>query len=139
MIISRQDLLFLSADNSELLEKVYSDPIGALKTIKQNGKLDIFEFYNKLRKNYNDKHSKIYINVMKEVEDPKKVLTTLSALVTQILLYSEHLNNKNIFMKHSNFSEILKALQEYAETQNLIPCVEIIRTIKQDIKQVEQL
>ena len=92
------------------MEKVYSDPIGALKTIKQNGKLDIFEFYNKLRKNYNDKHSKIYINVMKEVEDPKKVLTTLSALVTQILLYSEHLNNKNIFMKHSNFSEILKAL-----------------------------
>ena len=108
-------------------------------TLKEQGKLDIFEFYNKLRKNYNDKHSKIYINVMKEVEDPKKVLTTLSALVTQILLFSENSNNKNIFMRHANFSEILKALQEYAENQNLIPCVEIIRLIKQDIKQVEQI
>ena len=35
---------------------------------------------------------KIYINIVKEVEDPKKVLTTLSALITQILLFAETSN-----------------------------------------------
>lgn len=74
---------------------------------------------------------------MKEVEDPKKVLTTLSALVTQILLFAEKSKYKNIFIRHSKLNEILKALEQYSDSQTLIPCVEIIKELKQDIKQIE--
>lgn len=137
MIITRQELLTIASDDLGVLERVYSDPTGVISTLKENGNLEIFTFYNRLRKNYNEKHSKVYINIMKEVEDPKKVLTTLSALVTQILLFSEKSKYKNIFIRHSKLNEILKALEQYSESQTLIPCVEIIKELKQDIKQIE--
>ena len=82
MIITRQDLLTIVADNAELIRQIYENPESVLKQCKQNGDLEIFNFYDYCRKSYNQKHSKIYINVVKEVEEPKKVLTTLSALIT---------------------------------------------------------
>lgn len=137
MIITRQDLLTLASDDVELLKEVYSNPVDVVKELKENGKLEIFTFYDKLRHAYNDKKSKVYINIMKEVEDPKKVLTTLSALVTQILLFSEKSTNREIFLNHSKLSDILKALQSYSTTQNVDDGIGIIKEIKQDIKQVE--
>lgn len=139
MIITRQDLLQLVADNTELLISVYKEPENVLKQIKTSNKLDIFNFYNKCRKSYNQKHSKVYINIVKEVEDPKKVLTTLSALITQILLFAENLPHKDIFIKHARLQEILNAINEYATTNNLTPCVQLIVSIKQDIKYLEAL
>lgn len=137
MIITRQELLTLASDDLSVLENVYSNPTEVISTLKNNGSLEIFTFYNRIRKSYNEKHSKVYINIMKEVEDPKKVLTTLSALVTQILLFAEKSNYKDIFLRHAKLTEILKALEQYSDSQSLIPCVEIIKELKQDIKQIE--
>ena len=139
MVITRQELIQLVADDSEKLAMVYTQPEIVLKQCKQQGKLDIFNFYDKCRKSYNQKHSKIYINIVKEVEDPKKVLTTLSALVTQILLFAETINNKDIFIKHSRLQEILDTIGEYTKTNDLTNCIYLIRSIKQDVKWAEKL
>ena len=139
MVITRQELLQLVADNSELLPMVYTQPEKVLKQCKEDGKLEIFNFYDKCRKSYNQKHSKIYINIVKEVEDPKKVLTTLSALVTQILLFAETAKSKDIFLKHSRLQEILDTISDYTKTNNLALCILLISSIKQDIKWLEKL
>ena len=66
-------------------------PLSALKIINANRPMDLLEFYNKLRKSYNEKRSKLYINIMKSDEnasmDAKTILTTLSALLNQIMQY----------------------------------------------------
>jgi hypothetical protein len=59
-------------------------PIEIIKFINDKRQLDLTSFYNKLRKSYNNKKSNLYINIVKEVEEPTKVLTTLSALNLQI-------------------------------------------------------
>lgn len=139
MVITRQDLLQLSADDTELLINVYKNPENVLKELKNKNKLDIFNFYDKCRKSYNQKHSKVYINIVKEIEDPKKVLTTLSALITQILLFSQNLTNKDIFLKHARFQEILDAIMQYSNTNNLTICIKLLNSIKQDLKFLEAL
>jgi len=139
MVITRQDLLQLSADDTELLINVYKNPENVLKELKNKNKLDIFNFYDKCRKSYNQKHSKVYINIVKEVEDPKRVLTTLSALITQILLFSQNLANKDIFLKHARLQEILDAITQYSNTNNLTICIQLLNSIKQDLKFLEAL
>ena len=139
MIITRQELLQLVADDKELIAAVYTKPEYVLKDCKHNNKLEIFNFYDKCRKSYNQGHSKIYINIVKEVEDPKKVLTTLSALITQILLFAESANHKDIFLQHSRLQEILSALSNYATTNDLSECIALICDIKKDVKYLESL
>ena len=58
--------------------------IEIIKFINDNRQLDLTNFYYKIRKSYNEKRSKLYINIVKEVEDPNEVLTTLSAMLTTI-------------------------------------------------------
>ena len=50
MIITRQELLQLVADNSELLPIVYSNPEKVLKQCKDDGKLEIFNFCDIVQK-----------------------------------------------------------------------------------------
>ena len=139
MVITRQDLLTIVADNAELIKQVYSDYESVLKKCKRDGKLEIFNFYNNCRKNYNQKHSKIYINIMKEVEEPKKVLTTLSALITQILLFAEQSQNRDVFIKQSRLNEILNAVQTYVSTSDLTQGIKLICSLRDDIKFLESL
>ena len=40
-------------------------PIETIKFINDHQELDIRKFYEKLRKSYNNKHSKLYINIVK--------------------------------------------------------------------------
>ena len=100
-MIDRSDVLLLLADLSktgvdtkEEIRKLYSSstiPLSALKLINNNRTLDLVNFYDKLRKAYNDKKSKLYINIMRSnentIKDANTVLTTLSALLNQILQY----------------------------------------------------
>jgi hypothetical protein len=51
-----------------------------LKFINNYRELDICKFYTHLRKSYNQKKSKLYINIMKDITDPTEVLTTLASL-----------------------------------------------------------
>lgn len=65
-------------------------PMDVLKFISANRGIEVANFYELIRKNYNSKKSPLYINIVKEVTDSYEVLTTLSCLLTQALLYSKN-------------------------------------------------
>lgn len=113
--------------------------LDTLKFINTYKPLDVKNFYNQIRQNYNNKKSKLYINIVKEIDDTTKVLTTLSALLTQILLYSEKCDNKQLFLQHSRAKEISLALSKYFEDYDITICLQLMRIIKADIKVLEEL
>lgn len=111
--------------------------IEILKFINDNRELDLTNFYKKLRKSYNDKRSKLYINIVKETEEVKDVLTTLSALLTQIILYAKDVDNMIMFYQHSRAQEITLVLNNYFKTYDLTNCIKLMKIIKADIKVCE--
>ena len=97
-MITKNDCILLLTDISsrninttEAMKKLLSSSdvnLEVIKFINENRPLEVAQFYEQLRYNYNHKKSKLYINIVKDIEDPNEVLTTLSALLTQILLFS---------------------------------------------------
>ena len=63
-------------------------PLDVIKFINDNRQLDLTAFYEKLRRNYNHKKSKLYISIVKEIENPVDIITTLSSYGLQIALYA---------------------------------------------------
>ena len=121
----------LMSSNSPSLEVV--------KFINDNRQLDLTKFYKKLKKSYNNKKSKLYINIMKEIEHPQEVLTTLSSLLTQILLFSKESEDRQMFLRHARTDEITKVLSGYFKDFDLTNCVKLIKLIKIDIKALETI
>ena len=126
-MISKQDCLLLLTEledsgincQDEMIKLMNSEniPLDVLEFINKNRQLEVTAFYDKLRKSYNHKKSKLYINIVKEEFDsPKDVLTTLSSLNLQILLYNKTVENSTIFLKHSRFEEICKCLYNFSKT-----------------------
>lgn len=111
--------------------------IEILKFINDNRELDLTNFYKKLRKSYNNKKSKLYINIVKETEEVKDVLTTLSSLLTQIILYAKNVDNMIMFYQHSRAQEITLVLNNYFKTYDLTNCIKLMKIIKADIKVCE--
>lgn len=150
MAISKHDCLLLLAelqnegiDCKEVVKTLLSkeDPtIEVLKFINDNRQLDVTAFYEKLRKSYNNKKSKLYINIVKEnFSEPKDILTTLASLNLQILLYNKNVQDSNIFLKHCRFEEINMCLYNYARTYDFIPCQKLLKLIKADLKVLEAI
>ena len=126
-------------DALDKLSKSNNLPIDVIQFINQNRQLDLAMFYEKLRKNYNHKKSMLYKNIVKEVEDPNEVLTTLSSMLTQILLFSKQVNNKQMFLKHARCNEITFVLNNYFKTYDLTNCLRLLRMIKSDLKCLESI
>lgn len=107
----------------------------ALKFINDNRPLDVAKFYERIRKNYNDKRSNLYKNIVREVEDSQDVLTTLHALSLQIILYSKHVDSKNtsMFFKHTRAEEITRVLNNYYKTYDIISARKLLKLIKADL------
>ena len=149
MAITRNDCLLLltelqnngidtSLQIRELLKK--SDvPLETIKFINENRQLDLSQFYEYLRKSYNKKKSKLYINIVKEnYDEPKTVLTTLASLNLQILLYCKYITgDADMFLRHARFVEINQCLVNYANTKDLVSCQKLLRRIKADLKCLE--
>ena len=116
-------------------------PIDTIKFINNNRPLEIGLFYEKLRKAYNKKKSKVYVQIVTEIEDrnPQDILTTLSALQLQIILFSKDVTDTQLFLKHSRMDSILECLSNYIKTYDLIPCVQLLSLIKADLKLFESL
>ena len=111
-----------------------------LKFINNHRELDLTNFYNHIRKSYNQKHSTLYKNIVtEELKDPNEALTTLSALLTQILLFSKKVENKNMFLRHSRCDEITKVLNNYFVTYDLTNCIKLLKLIKADMKVLESI
>ena len=148
-MITRSDLYLLLGDLEasgvnarEQVLKLSRAPgidLDVIKFINSHRELSLTKFYEKLRKSYNNKKSKLYINIVKEKEDLPSVLTTLSALLTQALLFSNTVDDREMFLKHARCEEISKAITTYFSTYNIIPCIRLIKLIKADIKALEHI
>lgn len=116
-------------------------PLEALKKINDNRSLDVLQFYEKIRKSYNNKRSKLYINIMRSdentIDDPKTIVTTLSALLNQILQYKPE--DIALFYKHARANEIVKVLEIYFNTYNLEPARKLLEITKADIKALDMI
>jgi len=150
-MISRSDVLLLLSElqakgedvSSEISElyKSQTIPLSVLKRVNDNRPLDLLNFYEKLRNSYNKKRSKMYINIMRADEnvqqDPNTILTTLSALLNQILQFE--CDNKPMFLKHARADEIIKVLSIYLNSYNLEPAQRLLELFKADIKVLEMI
>lgn len=123
----------------DILTKSPSVSFEVLQFINDNRPLKVAEFYENIRKNYNKKRSALYINIMKEITDTSEVLTTLSAMLTQLLLFSKKLENKQMFLRHARAEDIVKVLQIYLNNYDLTPCLKLLRLIKADIIALEMI
>ena len=119
--------------------KSQSVPFEVLRFINISRPLDVSNFYELLRKNYNNKKSSLYKNLVREVfDDTSDVLTTLAALNLQIVLYASKLEDSKLFLKHSRAEEITRVLNNYFNTYDLIPCLKLLKLIKSDLKAFER-
>lgn len=150
-MITRSDLVLLLTDLQEKgidvtedISKLYQTsniPVDVLKKINDSRPLDLLKFYEKLRESYNKKRSKLYINIMKSdenaIEDVKTILTTLSALLNQILQFEAE--DKSMFYTHSRADEITNVLKIYFETKNINPAYKLLSLVKADIKILDMI
>lgn len=149
MAITRNDCLLLLTDlqekgidiskQTELLYKNNNSLVDILKFINDNRQLDVTRFYEKIRKSYNDKRSSLYINIVREIENPSEVLTTLSAMLTQIFLFAREVDDREMFLRNVRAKEITAVLNNYLKTFDTVPCVKLIRLIKCDVKAIEYI
>lgn len=100
---------------------------------------DVSKFYEKLRKSYNKKNSKLYGNIVKEIDDPTEVLTTLASLNLQILLFAKNLEDSSLFLQSARLSEINACLLAYSKDFNIIPSIKLLQLIKTDLKAFEYM
>lgn len=149
-MINRKDCLILLADmqskgidtteQTQKLLETQEVSLEILKFINDNRQLDVAAFYERLRKNYNNKKSSLYINIVKEdYEDPTKILTTLSAMLNQILLYTKGVENKQMFLRHARANEISKVLSIYFNTMDITNCINLMKIIRVDLKALESI
>lgn len=127
-------------DVKEQLKELASSrdvPISVVQFINSNRRLDLSQFYETLRKNYNKKTSKLYGNIVKEIKNPENVLTTLSSFLTQTLLYSNKVEDKEMFLRHARAREISTVLTKYFVDFDLTSCIKLMQLLKADIKALE--
>lgn len=122
------------------LVRSHNIDVDVLKFINEHRTLEILSFYDRLRVNYNNKKSKLYKSIVQMDEKlPKDTVVTLSSLLTQILLYSNTVTNRESFLKHSRADEISKVLLNYFKTYDLTLCVSLLTLIRADLKVLEAL
>lgn len=150
-MITRRDCLLLLSELSakgintdsmiKLALKSQDVNIEVIKFINSNRQFDANAFYEKIRKSYNHKKSNLYKNIVTcdEVDCSETVLTTLSALSLQILLFKDSVSDTKMFLSHTRFEEIHKALLNYSKTFDLVPCIQVLQIIKADLKAFEYI
>lgn len=125
----------------DLLMRSSNIPLSVLKKINEYKSLDLINFYEKLRRSYNNKKSKLYINILKSdenvLDDPRTILTTLSALLNQILQFK--VDDPATFYSQARADEIVKVLNIYFQTYNLEPALKLLVLFKCDIKALDTI
>ena len=113
--------------------------IETIKFINDHQELNIRKFYEKLRKSYNHKSSKLYINIVRYDElDGSELVCCLGALLQQILLFNKTVGDSE-FLSQARFNEILQCLNIYYSTRDLIPCQRLLSLVKADLKVLEEI
>ena len=113
--------------------------VEVLKFISENRGLEVTNFYEMLRKQHNKKKSPLYTNILRDIAEPKEVITTLSCLLTQILLYGNKLTSASSFYREVRAEEISRVLNNYFKTNEIDACIAMIRLIKTDLLVLEYI
>lgn len=118
-----------------------SFPLDVLKFVNSIRPFDVSLFYEQIRKNYNNKKSKLYKNLVKGTDNIQEALQTLSALVLQIILYSKHVKeeDKDLFFKHIRAEEIVRVLHNYFIDYNVVSIFDVLKLLKADLKAFESI
>lgn len=147
-MITKNDCLILlneikNEDTSKILNKLLTSDVldyEVIEFINTHRELELSKFYFKLRKSYNRKKSKLYINIVKSDEDNNMLnntITTLTALLNQITLFAKDVEDTNMFYKHARVLEIIKALELYYKTGDMSLALKVLHIIKTDMKVLE--
>ena len=140
-ILTKLDESGVSGVNSYVRKLVVARdiPLEVLKFISDNRGLEVSKFYEMLRKSHNQKKSPLYTNILKEIEDPQEVVTTLSCLLTQILLYGKKLESRDQFFREVRAEELTRVLNNYFKTGLYEECLNLIKVIKSDLLVLEYI
>ena len=148
-MITKNDTLLLlkqikdsGVDTNAITRKAVMSPevnLEVVDFINQHRPFDLGKFYEKLRHSYNKNRSELYAHIVKEIEDPSDVLTTLASLNLQILLFSKEVENVHLFYQSARLTEINWALLNYSNEFDIIPCLKLLRLIKADLKAFEYM
>ena len=114
-------------------------PLEVLKFISDNRGLEVSHFYEMLRKSHNQKKSPLYTNILKEIDDPQEVVTTLSCLLTQVLLYGKKIDNRDQFFREVRAEELTRVLNNYFKTGLYEDCLSLIKLLKSDLLVLEYI
>lgn len=114
-------------------------PLEVLQFISKNRGIEVGNFYEMLRKKHNQNKSPLYTNILKEIENIDDVITTLTCLMTQIVLYGKKLDDNSQFYKEVRAEEITRVLNGYFKTEMPDDCVKLIKLIKSDILVLEYI
>ena len=148
MLTTNDCLLLLSEieskgiDTKEVTTKLITSGLtqDVLKYIDTYRPLEVKQFYENIRKNYNNKKSKLYKEIVQiDQKQPKDIVITLSCLLTQILLFSNKVEDRQLFLNHSRADEISKVLHNYFVSYDITLCVKILNLVKADLKALESL
>lgn len=115
-------------------------PLEVLKFISDNKGIEAANFYEMLRKNHNQKKSPLYKNLVQENPDLEHSITTLTCLLTQIVLYSNKLENKDAFIKAVRAEEISRILHNYfTDLAFSSEAIKMLKLIRADILAFEYI
>lgn len=114
-------------------------PLDVLRFISQNRGIEVGNFYEMLRKSHNQKKSPLYTNIIREVVDPKEIITTLSCLLTQVILYGNKLVDADKFYKEVRAEEISRVLNNFFKSGLYDEPAALLRLIKSDLLVLEYI
>ena len=114
-------------------------PLETLQFINTNQGLEAVKFYEMIRRNHNQKKSKLYTNILSGSRSEEDLVTTLSCLLTQILLYGKKLESKDQFFREVRAEELTRVLNNYFKTGLYEECLNLIKVIKSDLLVLEYI
>lgn len=142
--LSIEDLLYLlsrahtqTADallNSLMTTRSYTTKAAAIRYLASIQSLDIANFFEHLRSSCNKGKSRLYINLMKEENNPDDLIITLSSYILQANIYLKKSVNKRLFTEEAQLAEATEALNSYYKTRDLQLILNEVSKIKANIK-----
>lgn len=151
-MLQKNDIAFILTDMEEKgvegaheqLLKLFSTPsipMEVLRFINDRRQLDVTAFYDRIRRNHNEKRSSLYKNIVKDTEDPTEAISTLSAFALNLFLYSKHVEEKDkpMFFKQVRAEEVTSVLNKYYRDYDIVACLKMLRLIKADILAFEEI
>ena len=115
--------------------------LDAVRFVNEHRQLDVAMFYDRIRKNHNEKKSNLYKNIIKDAIEPQEALITLHAFALQSILYSKHVDerSKGMFFKHVRSAEVTEVLNRFYKDYDIDSAMKMLRLIKSDLMAFEYI